>query len=135
MSKFVVKTVNLSLVFTENKHLVKFSSIMKVLFQCTKRRDFYTHQFKEVLAYVVILIHFIWKLINWMTILGKKNHYPNLTDLCIINQFLTNCINLKLLFRTYLKEISIAVLGNKVLYTSDGCCTEFNIYYFILYLF
>ena len=23
----------------------------------------------------------------------------------------------------------------KVLYISDGCCTEFNIYYFILYLF
>ena len=27
------------------------------------------------------------------------------------------------------------VLQIKVLYISDGCCTEFNIYYFILYLF
>ena len=25
--------------------------------------------------------------------------------------------------------------GTKALYISDQCCTEFNIYYFILYLF
>ena len=36
-TKFVVKTVNLSLVFTENQHLVEFSPIMKVSSQHTKR--------------------------------------------------------------------------------------------------
>ena len=62
MSKFVVKMVNLSQVFTENQHLKEFSPIMKVSFQRTKREDFYTHYFIGVLAYVVISRHFILKL-------------------------------------------------------------------------
>ena len=55
--------VNLSLVFTENKHLVGFSPIMKVLSQRTKIEDFNTHYFIGVLAYAVISRHFILKLI------------------------------------------------------------------------
>ena len=41
--KFVVKTVNLSLVLTESQHLVEFSPILKVLFQPTKIEDFVIH--------------------------------------------------------------------------------------------
>ena len=49
MLKFVVKTANLSLVFTENQHLTEFSQIREVSFQHTKREDFYTHKFKGVM--------------------------------------------------------------------------------------
>ena len=47
----------------KNQHLVGFSIIMKVSFQCTKRKDFYTHYFIGVVAYVLISRHFILKLI------------------------------------------------------------------------
>ena len=50
--KICRKTVNLALVFTENQHLVGFSTIMKVSFQRTKRED--TYYFIGVLAFVVI---------------------------------------------------------------------------------
>ena len=43
MSDFLAKTVNLSLVFTESQHLVKFSSIIKVLSHRTKKLDLYTY--------------------------------------------------------------------------------------------
>ena len=59
--KIFVRTVNLSLVFTENQHLDEHSPVMKVSFQRTNRGDFYTHNFKGVSAYVVISRHFIWK--------------------------------------------------------------------------
>ena len=70
-SKFVVKTLNLSPVFIENQHLVVFSQIMKVLFQRTKRKEFYTHYFIDSLAYVGISTHFILKLIIWRLSLWK----------------------------------------------------------------
>ena len=100
-SKFVVKMVNLSLVFTENQHLVGFSPIMKVSFQRTKREDFYTHYFIGVLAYVVISRHFIlksiiWRLSSWKTII------PRISLIRVLNHFLISCIHLKLLFRMYL---------------------------------
>ena len=61
----------------------EFTPIMKVAFQCTKRKDFYTHYFIGVFAYVVILRHFILKLIIWRISL-KKNNYPlNFIDSCI----------------------------------------------------
>ena len=60
-SKFVVKTVNLSLVPNEHHHLVEFSPVMIVSFQRAKRGVSYTHYFIGVLAYVVISKHFIWK--------------------------------------------------------------------------
>ena len=72
MLKFVVKLA----VFTENQHLVGFSPIMKVSFQRTKREDFYTHYFIEVLAYVVISRHF-------KTMLTKNNYPLNFIDLCV----------------------------------------------------
>ena len=63
---FTVEKENIgSLVFTENQHIERFSPIMKVSFQHTKREDFYTHYFIGVLAYVVISRHFILKLITW----------------------------------------------------------------------
>ena len=62
MSKFVVKTVNLSLIFTENQHLKGFSPITKVPFQRNVPKE-RTHYFVGVLAYVVIPRHFILKLI------------------------------------------------------------------------
>ena len=83
--KFSVKTVNLSLVFTENQHLVEFSPMMKVLFQCTKRGDFYTHYFIGVLAYVVISRHF--EIDHLKTILMKNNYPPNYIDSCIKSFF------------------------------------------------
>ena len=55
--------VNLSLAFTENQYLVGFSPIMKVSFQRTTREDFYTHNFKGVLIYIMISRHLILKLI------------------------------------------------------------------------
>ena len=61
--KFVEETVNLSLLITENQHLVEFSPIMKVSSQRTKREDFYTHYFREILAYGVISRDFSLKLI------------------------------------------------------------------------
>ena len=48
--------------FTENQHLVEFSSIMKAQFQRTKRGDFYTHYFIGVMACVAISRHLFW---NW----------------------------------------------------------------------
>ena len=43
---------------------------------------------------------------------------------------------LKLIALNFIRKlIQTLVSLNKVLYISDGCCTEFNIYYFILYLF
>ena len=57
--KFVIKTVNLSLVLTENQHWGELSVFMNVLFQHTKRGDFYTAYFIGVLAYVAISRHFI----------------------------------------------------------------------------
>ena len=55
--------VNLSLAFTENQYFVGFSPIMKVSFQRTTREDFYTHNFKGVLIYIMISRHLILKLI------------------------------------------------------------------------
>ena len=62
MSKYVVKTVNLLLVFTENQHLAGLSPIMKVSFQRTKREDFHTHHFIGVSAYGVISRHLAWRM-------------------------------------------------------------------------
>ena len=104
MLKIVVKTINLSLLLTENQHLVEFSPIIKVSFQRTKREDFYTHYFIGILAYVVISRHFILKSIisrlsPWKTII------PPISLICVLNHFLISCIQLKLLFRMYLKEM------------------------------
>ena len=96
--------VNLSLVFTENQHLVEFSPIMKVSFQRTKRGDFYTHCFIGFLAYVVILRYFILKLIIW-TLSSFKTIMPRISLIRVLNNFFINCMHLKLLFRMYLKEI------------------------------
>ena len=49
---------------------------MKVSSQRTKREDFYTHYFIEVLAYVVISRHF-------KTMLTKNNYPLNFIDLCV----------------------------------------------------
>ena len=62
--------------FTENPHLVGFSPVMKVSSQRTKREDFYTHYFIEVLAYFVISRHF-------KTMLTKNNYPLNFIDLCV----------------------------------------------------
>ena len=104
MLKIVVKTINLSLLLTENQHLVEFSPIIKVSFQRTKREDFYTHYFIGILAYVVISRHFILKSIisrlsSWKTII------PPILLICVLNHFLISCIQLKLLIRMYLKEM------------------------------
>ena len=104
MLKIVVKTINLSLLLTENQHLVEFSPIIKVSFQRTKREDFYTYYFIGILAYVVISRHFILKSIisrlsSWKTII------PPISLTCVLNHFLISCIQLKLLFRMYLKEM------------------------------
>ena len=104
MLKFVIKTVNLSLVFTGNQHLVEFSPIMKVSFQLMKREDFYTHYFIGVLAYVVISRHLILKLIIWRLSLWKTI-IPRISLIRVLNHFLISCIHLKLLFRMYLKEM------------------------------
>ena len=95
-SQFVVKTVNLSLVFPENQHLLEFSPIMKVLFQRTKRGNFYTHYFIEVFRHF-ILKSIISRLSSWKTII------PRISLTHVLNHFLVNYIHLKLLFRMYLK--------------------------------
>ena len=71
MTKVVVRMINLSLVFTESQHLLKFSPIMKASFQYTKKEDFYTHYNIKVSAFVLILKHFIQKLIISRLSLGK----------------------------------------------------------------
>ena len=55
---------------------------MKVLFQRTKRGDFYTHYFIEILAYVVISKNFIWKSISWRLSSGKHNCPLSFIDSC-----------------------------------------------------
>ena len=68
---------------TEKQHLLDFSPVMKVSFQRTKRGDFYTRYFIEVLAYVVISRHFILKLIIWRLSLSKSSYPLNFIDSCI----------------------------------------------------
>ena len=63
MLMFVIKTVNLSLVFTESQHLVEFLPIMKAYFHRTTKVDFITYYFVGILAYVVISRRFILKLV------------------------------------------------------------------------
>ena len=72
-SKFVVKTVNVSLTFTENQHLVLFSPITKVSFERSKSEDFYTHYFIEVLACVMnFILTFYFETCHLETILIKS---------------------------------------------------------------
>ena len=76
------KTVNLSLVFTENQHLTGFSPIMKYSFSMCC--DFKTFHFE----------------IDHLKIILIKNIYPlNFIDSCI------TYIYLKLWFQMYLKEM------------------------------
>ena len=87
-SKFVVKTINLSLVFKENQNLVGLSPTMKdSKFQSIKREDFYTHYFIGPPIYVVILQHVILKLIIWRLSLQKNNYLLNFIDSCIKSFF------------------------------------------------
>ena len=82
------KTVNLSLVFTENQHLVGFSPIMKVSFQRTKKEDFYRYYFIRVLPY----ISFHFEIDHLKTIVVKNNYASNFIDSCIklfFNKFYT----------------------------------------------
>ena len=83
------KTVNLSLVFTENQHLVGFSPIMKVSFQRTKKDNFYRHYFIRVLPY----ISFHFEIDHLKTIVVKNNYASNFIDSCIksfLNKFYTH---------------------------------------------
>ena len=90
--------------FTENQHLVEFSPIMKVSFQRTKRGEFYTHYFIEVLTYVAVSRNFIRKWITWR--LSSQNIIIlRISLIRVSNHFLINCIHVKFLFRMYLKEI------------------------------
>ena len=92
MPKFVVKTVNLSLVFTENQLLVGFSPIMKVSFQRTKKDNFYRHYFIRVLPYVSC--HF--EIDHLKTIVLKNNYASNFIDSCI-KSFFNKCYTPKVL--------------------------------------
>ena len=77
-----MRTVNLSLVFTENQHLDEHSPVMKVSFQRTNRGDFYTHNFKGVSAYVVFQdISFGNR--PFEDYPQRNNYPPNLIDSCI----------------------------------------------------
>ena len=89
MLKFVVRTVNLSLVFTENQHLVEFSPIINFLFQVTKGEDFYTHYFIGVLAYVVTSRYFIWKSVIWR-LSWWKTSIPWTSLIRVLNHFYKN---------------------------------------------
>ena len=75
-----VKTVNLSLVFTENQHLVGFSPIMKVSFQRTKREIFYTHYFIGILELWCNFKTFHFEINHLKTILIKNNYPLNFID-------------------------------------------------------
>ena len=48
---------------TESQNLKVFSPVVRVTLQRTKKEDFHTNYFIGVSVYVVILRHFIWKLI------------------------------------------------------------------------
>ena len=98
--KTCCKTVNLSVVFRENQHLF----INRFSFQRTKKGNIYTHHFMGVLVYVVnsghlVLKLIIWRLFSWKTII------PQISLIRELNHFLISCIQLKLLFIMYLKEI------------------------------
>ena len=79
------------------------SPVRKVLFQLTERGDFCIHYFTGVLAYAVILRHFIWKSIIWRLSLGKAIIFR--MSLIYELHHSLNSIYIKLLFRMYLKEI------------------------------
>ena len=122
MSKFVVKTVNLSLVFTENQHLVVFSPIMKIPFQRTKREDFYTHYLIGVLAYVVISRHFILKLtICHLTILIKNNCPLNFIDSCI-KSFVNKLYTPKIVVPNVPKRNVFGTFGQKLFSNNLTSC-------------
>ena len=111
--------------FTENHHLLEFSPIMKFLFQHTKGADFYTHYFIGVLAYVVISRHFILKSIVWRLSSWKIIILHQMQLICVLNNFLISCIQLKLLFRMCLKEMleskafSLSTIGYLRCYFQD----------------
>ena len=50
-------------------------------------------------------------------------------------QVIVIAIRMIFLFFVFAVVIFIMLALFQVLYISDGCCTEFNVYYFILYLF
>ena len=89
MSKFVVKTVNLSLIFIENQHLKGFSPIMKVPFQRTKREDTLLRRSFSISCDSKT---FHCEIDHLKTILIKSNYPLNFIDLCIksfINELYT----------------------------------------------
>ena len=89
MSKFVVKTLNLSLIFTENQHLKGFSPIMKAPFQRIKREDTLLHRSFSICCDSKT---FHSEIDHLKTILIKSNYPLNFIDLCIksfINELYT----------------------------------------------
>ena len=93
MSKFILKTVKLSLVFTESQHLAEFSPIMKISFQRTKRGDFHIHYFTGGLTYVAISRHFIHKSIIWRLCSGKTI-ILRISLIHVLSYLLIHCIHL-----------------------------------------
>ena len=79
---------------TESQNLKVFSPIVRVTFQRTKKEDFHTNYFIGVSAYVVILRHFIWKLIIWRLSSGKTIILRILLILAI-SQYLITSIHIK----------------------------------------
>ena len=77
---------------------------MKVSFQHTKSRDFYTCYYIGGSTYIVISSYFIlkpiiWKLFSWKTII------PRISLTLVLNHFLISCIHPKLFSTIYLKEM------------------------------
>ena len=83
MSKFVVKTVNLTIVFAENIYLLGFSQIMKVSFQCTEKRGLLHTLLHQSFSICCDFKTFHFEIDHLKTIL-IKNYYPlKFRDSCI----------------------------------------------------
>ena len=101
LSKFVVKTVNLPLVFMWSQPLIEFSPIMKVSFQRTKRGEFCIHYFFFSICCDPKTFHLE---IDHLKAIFRKKIIFLILFIGILSHFLTNYIHSKLLFRIYLKR-------------------------------
>ena len=80
---YIVKTVNFSLVFTENQHLVGFSPIMKVSFQRAKKRGLLHTLLLRSFCICCDFKAFHFEIDHLKTILIKNNYPSNFINSCI----------------------------------------------------
>ena len=83
MSTFVVKTINLSLVFTENQHLAEFSPIIESFIPMFQKRGLLNILLHRSFSLCCDFKTFHFKIDHLKTILMKNNHPSNFIELGI----------------------------------------------------